>query len=296
VGGDYVYRMCDTTEYMKKHRIDAERDKVLAEHGLADRCAADFCLHPRTRQLVSIQRHQEESPDAQVAAGKPMVVMIAVPDSVPSHVFSTVGDEIWNWLDDDAGRRYAPDTAGPYLRSKAKGMFGGVIIEERSNREPTTYLAIERTGVIESATFDKVAWIRDGRLFYHAAAIVGRAWQFLGFCCDFYRRFAPNVGFFFTLGIRNSAGAILCGFAQGWREPNDPLSSAEPCVEPGLRFIRDGLRSDASPEQIEDLVRDLATDLGNAWGHREARCYAHPQLDPKRPFATTGFQSFTYSR
>jgi len=288
--------MCDTAEYLKNCQAEAERDKVMAEHGLVHRSAGDFCLNPRTRRLASTQQHEEGSPDAQIVAAKPMVVMIAVPDSLPRRVFSTAADEIWNWLDDDAARRYQPDRGAPFFRSKAKGMFGGAVIEERGNREPTTYLAIERAGVIESATFDKVAWVHGGRLYYHAAAIVGRAWQFVGFCCDFYRSFAPNEAFHFVLAIRHTAGALLCGFGQGWREPNDPLSSAEPCVEPGLRFIRSSLRPAMPPDEVEDLVRDLATDLGNAWGHREARCYAHSQLDPKRPFATASFQNFTYSR
>jgi hypothetical protein len=121
-----------------------------------------------------------------------MVVMIAVPDSVPQQVFTTTEQLIWNWLEEERGRRYPPDLNVPFLRGKPKGMFGGVIIQERSDHQTANCAAIERSGVIELAASDRASWIQNGRLFYHAAGIVGSAWQFLGFSCDFHRTFNPK--------------------------------------------------------------------------------------------------------
>jgi len=223
-----------------------------------------------------------------------MVTMIAVPDSVPREVFSTTEERIWSWLEDEPARRYPPDTVAPFVGAKPKGMYGGIIVEEQYNRGPTKYLAVERSGVLEAATLDKAAWIHNKQLVYHSAAIIGLTWQFLGFSCDFYRAFARDVNFSFILNLRGTAGAMLGGFSPGWREPYDSLSIAEPCVESGLQFVRDSLRPEMTQDQIAALVRDLATELGNPWGHREARCYSHPQQDPQRPFATQVFRNFVY--
>lgn len=288
--------MSAIARFLEERKAQAALDRVLREHRLVDRSAPDFCITSKTRRLVSRQQYEQGSPEWDLAVGKPMVVMIAVPNSVPRPIFSTASNDFWGWLDDEAARRYAPDTYAPFFRAQAKGMFGGALVEERYNGQPTTYLAIERSGVIESATVDKAALIHQGNLYYHSAAIVGRAWQFLSFCCDLYRTFSRDVGFVFGLGIRSTKNTILFGFGPGWRAPDDPLSSPETCFEPGLRFIRDDLRSDATPDQIEAVVRDIATDLGNAWGHREARCYAHPLHDPTQRFSTNAFQQFTYNR
>jgi hypothetical protein len=192
---------------------------------------------------------------------------------------------------------YEPEPRAQFLVGRPKAFLDGIIYEdERYARDgsgrSSRFVAVERSGIVEMARTDAVYHPYKGRALYALTPIVGLLWQFLGFVASFYASFEQQRAFSLVVCIRGTEGAWLGGFGEGWAEPFSGFSDSRPeCPEPGLLIRRDGLSSTMDADALTVLIRDLATQIDNAWGVRSPRCYVHPDRDPGKPFAIKSFHS-----
>jgi hypothetical protein len=107
--------------------------------------------------------------------------------------------------------------------------------------------------------------------------LVARFWTFI----DFYRaalnRYSVLGPWELTVALRETQGAHLGNFAEGWAEPWDSFSDLAPCQESQLLW-RIELQSWPGQEAARDLALRFGSWLDNAWGVFETRAIARTGL------------------
>jgi hypothetical protein len=184
-------------------------------------------------------------------------------------------DALWNWLSGINQRRYEPDTGGLFLRGEVRMSNAGAMLEDRRGLDASgvaSFVTVGATGIVQMGLGRQVCAIARDRVYFFLAPLVGLVWQFAGFAVDVYQTFGQQSSFSLILNIRGTEGALLAGFAEGWREPFDGWG-ARACSEPAIQIRRDGLECDLNAKATAALARDVAMELDLFWGHRPPRCY-----------------------
>lgn len=133
-----------------------------------------------------------------------------------------------------------------WLKPERPSPYGGGPIQWGSNSRTTSssvllynqyssdrlwdrYFAIHRHGGCEVG-FGSYAYDLQGTRTFSLRHMVGLAFSALALQAEAIDRWQPEPPFELTVGLRNTRGTTLGGFAEGWREPAGPAEPAT-CIE-----------------------------------------------------------------
>jgi hypothetical protein len=92
------------------------------------------------------------------------------------------------------------------------------------------YLALHRHGGVEFAS-SSLAYEVRGRRAFALRRLVGLTWIAVALQVEAARRWAVVPPCELTIALRNTAGATLGDFAEGWREPSLGLREVATCID-----------------------------------------------------------------
>jgi hypothetical protein len=108
--------------------------------------------------------------------------------------------------------------------------------------------------------------------------MIGLFWMFLGFARELYQ-FVNIVGTsFIMLNLANVKGTALWQFGQDWRDvgkgfPSRMITENEKCWDRHIQYLREVDVAALGDDELEHLVREAATRIGNAFGQDRPRCF-----------------------
>jgi len=181
-------------------------------------------------------------------------------------------------------RPYQPNPTGDFFLPTAsqRDTFDGVIrLDHRYVPESppvvSRFLLVARSGYVEHAYRDGED--HQGNTFLRFVDMIGLFWMFLSFARELYQ-FANIVGTsFIMLNLANVQGTALWQFGQGWRDvgtssfPGRVITENEKCWDRHIQYLREVDVAALGDDEIESLVREGATRIGNAFGQDRPRCF-----------------------
>lgn len=206
---------------------------------------------------------------------------------LPADPFSdsvSLDEETLGWLKE---QRESPYGGGPVNwghRTRATSSALVVYDQYRDERAWDRYLALLRHGGIEFGSGGSTYQVGDTRVFA-LRQIAGLAWSALAIQAEAIDRWTIPYPFELTVALRNTNGATLGSFAEGWREPGQGLHDIVTCIEKHV-FLRwefvDGF-------EAAEVALNLGDRLEQAFGTTHRRHLAHRgqyqgQFDPRFGF------------
>jgi hypothetical protein len=195
-----------------------------------------------------------------------MLVLPADPgsDAVP------VGRDVLAWLKEPRESPYG----GPYPSwgHRDRGVNGAVLTYEqyRDDKGWGRYLALHRHGGLEiglgNATYSVRGITRDIRVF-RLRPIVGLAWIGASLQNEIIERWQLQGQFEICLAIRNTQGASLGDFAEGWANPGQGLIDFTTCLDDHL-LLRREVTDNLDPEEY---ALNIADKVDQAFGSLSQR-------------------------
>jgi len=141
----------------------------------------------------------------------------------------------------------------------------------------SSYFALHRSGTLD-LTFPENYAPRDGnkQKAFHLIRIVGWTWAAMVRYSEFCQKYEIQGPFEIVLALRETGGAALGGFAEGWRDPFRNGFEARDlplCVEPHVLLRRE---LDAWPvgHEREEAFR-FGSWIEDAWNHQKPRFIAN---------------------
>lgn len=189
-----------------------------------------------------------------------------------------------DWLKE---QRESPYGGGPVAwghRTRSSSSAVVVYDQYRDDSRWDRYLALHRHGGIEFGSGSSTYQTGDTRVFA-LRQIIGLAWSALATQVETIDRWTIPSPFELTVALRNTNGATLGSFAEGWREPGQGLHDIVTCIEEHV-FLRwefvDGFES-------AEVALNLGDRLEQAFGTTHRRHLAHRgqyqgQFDPRFGF------------
>jgi hypothetical protein len=146
------------------------------------------------------------------------------------------------------------------------------------------FLALHRHGGIELGRGNFAYQVRGTRVF-PLRQIVGLGWIAAALQSDVADRWRLNSPFELTVALRNTSGATLGSFAEGWAEPGTGFWDFTTCIEDQI-LLRWEVDEGIDPER---LALALGDRLEQAFGSTRRRHLAHRgdyegRFDPRFEF------------
>lgn len=199
---------------------------------------------------------------------------LIVPSDPGAHLAEFDAD-FWEWWGSESSD---PSTGGPTSWGPHKvptadaAVFGTDYGESGWSR----YLALYRNGALEAGLGEHGSReVREQQRIFWLSRIVGRCWAAATRYVDVVQRFELEPPFEVCLVLRETRGAALGGFAEGWAEPGSFEHIAEPCAVPNLLIRREYLDWPASPDALQAMAFSLGAQVEDAWGVTQRRFLAH---------------------
>lgn len=212
---------------------------------------------------------------------KDLDVRLVFLPSDPSADIVSLDRESLDWLKAERPSPYggAPITWGNASRTTS----GALLLHDRygSDHGWERYLAVHRHGGCESA-FASCAYDMRGTRVFSLRHIVGLAFTTLALQVEAVGRWQLEPPFELTLALRNTQGATLGGFAEGWREPGQGMAEMTACIENHV-LLRWELSADFA---VEDVALDVGDRVEQAFGtthrrHLAGRGEYEGRFDPR---------------
>jgi len=270
------------------HRSSRMRDEVealMASRGFAHLSYAEYGANEFSRRLT-LDR-QESDGNWKVSKGESLVLFTSCPEVLTPRQVPVVGnDEFWAWMDSSlrlyppVGRFIPHETARPVSH-------GGLFFTRHSGRDADAafwnqYLYLHDTGYVEMGFSGAI--VLNGVTAFPLTTIVARYWQFVRFTRDLYKRYSILWPAQVSVHLRQCMDAVLYQLGKGWREPFDSFGSEyrPRCMDNNMFTGVTFPNPDTPEEMIEDSVRQVATDIDYAFGHRGSRAFGNPKSDPEQ--------------
>lgn len=196
-------------------------------------------------------------------------------DSVP------LDRETLSWLKQQRDSPYGGGAVEWGHRSRTTSTALVLYDQYRDDKGWDRYLALHRHGGIEFGARQLAYQLREMRV-YALRAIVGFAWSALAIQAEAIDRWHVEPPFELSVTLRDTKGATLGNFAEGWAEPGQGLHDVSTCIEEHvlLRWELDK-RIEASQVAIE-----LGDRIEQAFGTTNRRHLAQRgphegQFDPR---------------
>lgn len=267
----------------------------LASNGYGDPSSFEFAENTYTRLLgIVIRRPQYKR---EIVKAEHFVTFVACPNIILDDYIDTSRDEFWNWLDRN-NRRYPPDIGGIFLPAEKRPTLDGIVLSDdkyqigdiQLNLIPR-FLRINRNGYLEMGCSLANKYGDDIAFAY--VPTVGYFGQFINFVVELYRQENINMPFKIMLNMKGTENALLYSLGKGWLEPIGEGREYRPhCIENNIQIIKEIKSADIEEGEVEKIVREVATQIDNAWGQREPRCFNNIKFDPQQQFPASQMRGF----
>lgn len=204
--------------------------------------------------------------------------------SDPHAAAISLNAETLTWLKEE---RQSPYSGGPVMWGhQTRATSSALVLHDQYGDDGgwNRYLALHRHGGLELAS-GKCSYEMEGTQVFHLRHIVGLVWSALALQGEANSRWQIAAPFELTVSLRDTTGAALGGFAEGWREPGRDLFELSTCIEDNvlLRWeLDDGL-------EVEEIALDVGDRIEQAFGTTGRRHLAHRgeyegRFDPRFAF------------
>jgi len=269
------------------HRSSRMRDEVealMASRGFANLSYAEYGLNEFSRRLTLTRR--EKDGNYQLSRGESLILFTSCPEVITPRQVPVSNEEFWAWMDSNV-RKYPP-VGGFVPYETARPVSHGALFFTRygaRDSEPEAwaqYLYVHDTGYVEMGIGGVVVY--DGVTAFPLTSIIARYWQFVRFTKDLYKRYSILWPAQVDVHLRQTTNAVLHQLGKGWREPFDAVGMdyRPRCMDHHLVIGVTFPNPDTPEEMIEEYVRQVATDIDYAFGHRGSRAFGNPKSDPEQ--------------
>lgn len=131
-------------------------------------------------------------------------------------------------------------------------------------------LSIHHSGAVEVLVGRGLAWERGDHKVFSLVGIVGYVWNALAAWLVFSEWLGAELPWEVSVALVGTENARLGGFAQGWRDPDDPMGPAFRCHEHGLLLQRE-IHSPLDAEGVRQLAFGIGNQVEDAWGSKRRR-------------------------
>lgn len=218
---------------------------------------------------------------------EPSVRLIVIPAD-PESTFLDFDGEFWEWW---LASRPDPSDGRADRWSGGRTTAGAAIRYAGTEREMDGYLALHRSGILELEMGQGGALsARDGKRYFRLTYSVGQIWSALAFYQEAKDRLGLPGPWEVRCALRNTSGAILSNFGEGWAEPGQGFHHEQHVItEPNLLARRE-LHEWPDADGTRGLAFSFGAWIEDAWGYRYRRFLA-------RQGAMTGqFDTSAYRR
>jgi len=195
--------------------------------------------------------------------------MLVIPSDPVANAVPLDAD-VLAWLKAERATPYGgrPPSWGHRHRSTSNALL--VYDQYREDAGWVRYVAIHRHGGIEIGVGNLAYEIRDLHVF-PLRSIVGLAWIAADLQNEIIAQWLVEGPFELNVEIRNTNGATLGGFAEGWANPGQGLMDVARCIEDHLLLRRE---SDGTID-AERYALTVGDQLEQAFGTTQRRHLAH---------------------
>lgn len=179
-----------------------------------------------------------------------------------------IDPETVEWLKQD---REAPFQGRPPRWSSDRAVADAIVRFDYYHDETdwVRYLALHRHGGIEIGASRHSYEIQDTRIL-SLRHIVGLAWIAADLQADAVERWKISAPFELTVGITDTQGTALGGFAEGWLEIGQGLHNFSTCLDDHVL-----LRWELDEIEAENIAMDAGDRLEQAFGTTHRRHFAN---------------------
>ena len=266
---------------------NAQPDKFLTEHNYLNTESENFGHHSLSDRLVEAHR-KETAPGAEFLSAQSWVSFVFCPiDSGcginPSALRDKLkppdqciwsGDEWYHWV------------PKPFIdmfysaRSTPKEFVGRWSPLRQNAEEITHFIHIRPSGHIEIGCTDCLFFQRDGVRCFAFVSLIGYLWQMVYLSRAIYH----DAGYYgetaVLLNLVGTKGTRLADFAGGrrgkWGSPFSSMyshSEQDVCQYLNIQIERGLLLTESLDDEIENMIREIAGELGNYYGQDRPRCF-----------------------
>lgn len=208
------------------------------------------------------------------------VRLLVLPADPQADVVPLDGETL-SWLKQQRDSPYGGGAVEWGHRSRATSTALVLYDQYRDDKGWERYQALHRHGGIEFGAGQLAYQLREMRV-YALRAIVGFAWSALAIQAEAIERWHLEPPFELTVTLRDTKGATLGNFAEGWAEPGQGLHDVSTCIEEHV-LLRWELDKRIEPSQV---AIELGNRIEQAFGTTNRRHLAHRgphegQFDPR---------------
>lgn len=203
----------------------------------------------------------------------PAARLVILPADPEAHLID-FDSALWSWWAEDSSDP-ATDGRTQWGPHKLPTLTAAVIGTQMGDGQWWRYFALHRNGAVEAGLGDDAAMEHDGQRYFRLTTIVGRSWATLARYAEVIERFSVDGPWELTLSLRQTAGALLANFGEGWAEPGSGFGRNRPCLEANLLMRRELPTWPAEAEGLKSVAFSFGAQIEDAWGVDDRRFLAH---------------------
>ena len=219
---------------------------------------------------------------------EPSVRLLILP-SDPEGRFIEFNEDFWTWW---LTNHIDPANGRPDRWPQEFPTANAAVRHTGTAREMTGYLALHRGGGLELELGQGGAITApEGRRYFRLSYMVGQIWSVFALYLEVIDRFSLLGPWEISCALRNTSGAVLSNFAEGWAEPGQGFFSENHLVaEPNLLGRRE-LHEWPGVDGVRDLAFSFGGWIEDAWEYRQRRFLAQ-RGSLMGQFDTTVYRSY----
>ena len=265
-----------------KTSID-EMKEFLRGRNLDDQKKENFALTPLSEDIANTLIKIREVPESY--QGKPFVLFASCPRYLEERVDIASAD-FREWLN----QRDQIDLFGlnidflDYNKEITSDSIRSIKAypNEEGNRIPIRYIEVFRNGYIENGLGAEFMWShKELGLMLQIAWFTAAFWLFMKFIKDTYAKLDYLDEISIIVALSDIKGITLHGFGNKnekikWTNPYDlsrGLDRLPTAKQKNFRFEKNIIISELGEQEIEDIVKDVALRVSNAFGETIAKCF-----------------------
>jgi len=183
-------------------------------------------------------------------------------------------DEVfWEWW----GSEFDDPTTGAQTRwgtqrrpTTTAAVYGSDFGESGWRR----FIALHRSGALEIGFGRDGSFARGDQRYFFLGTIVARCWAAFSRYLEVVDRFDLGPPYEICLGLRETQGALLGNFGEGWAGPGDINYITDPCPESNV-LIRRELSIWPEGDELKTLAFSVGAQVEDSWGMSLRRYLAH---------------------
>lgn len=271
-----------------KNSID-EMKKFLEERNLINTRNDTFAVTPLSKEISENTAKSRRFPED--FNGRPFVLFASCPRYLEERIDITSAD-FRSWLDTkdhidlfDLGidfLDYNKEVSSESIKSIKESYP-----DDDGNRIPRRYVEIFRNGYTETGFADDLIWPmrqennQNIKILFQIAYFSASFWLFLKFIRDLYVKAGYSDEISIIIALSGIKGVTLHGFGKknnqlNWQNPYNTFADFNKiptAKQNNFRFEKSVIVSELGDEEIEKIVKEVATRVSNAFGETILKCF-----------------------